>query len=723
MSVENNMRTAVLLATLMCSTNALAQANDEPFAPEAGENQPETQTPSTDAGAAVEAPTPAPPAPVAPSPAEAAGAAGASVSLGASTTTGTLVDKANAVSPEPAGQPAPVLAGSNIRRPIQTIDGAVVVDGPLATTIQGREYLQLRRQLGGVALPDTTAALGQMGPGTSGPFLGALQLRLQPTLITLNGRRLVSAPFFGPNGDDFVDLNQIPLQLIERIEFVRGNVAGVYADGAVGGAVNFVTQRNYKGIEVEVGGQATDTFDQHEEDVALTLGAGSEKTGINVMVSYFNRSPLAATDADWIHDRDRRVNQLLSSPSSFLPLTNWNYPFADPYCDLATRAGHADGLQVRLRGYGPPSTLDLLPEMVRNGFLEINDRSRGNSNGRIEAGETATYCSGNFTPDQDLIIKDERLQTYSTFWHKFTEHTEGYGEVGYYRSNNSNRTAPSFPVIRLSPDVNNLDPVWVPADHADQPVQARGFAAAEVANGRVAQPQFIVGRVIGTYAGPDSNTRHIDVFRGVLGVRGDLKSAGAGSILETWDWDVSGVYSGSQAVSTAHDVLMDKLATALNSCPATKMQGRDTVNTTIKDRQEIGLLQPVLQLRHQQRRARSARRLQRQGTVDQPRLHHHRHRRGRPDGSRRARRRLHLRSERSQLAAVSRAVRSRWRRRLRARRHAQHEASHRSLDRRANHRSAPHARDCRRDHARRHRALRAAAACRSAPAPSSAARP
>ena len=100
-----------------------------------------------------------------------------------------------------------------------------------------------------------------------------------------------------------------------------------------------------------------------------------------------------------------------------------------------------------------------------------NDVARGNSNGMLEAGETATYCAGNFTPTEDLVIKDERIQLYSTFWHKFTDHTEAYGELGYYRSENENRTAPSFPVIRLDARRQQDQSGLGALDHFDQPVQ------------------------------------------------------------------------------------------------------------------------------------------------------------------------------------------------------------------------------------------------------------
>ena len=115
--------------------------------------------------------------------------------------------------------------------------------------------------------------------------------------------------------------------------------AGLYGDGAIGGVVNFVTRRNYSGVEVEVGAQSTDKFDQHEEDVALTVGAGSEKTGINVMVSYFNRQPLAATDRDWIGERDERVKSLLGSPATLPAADQLRLSVRRSGCDIATKNG------------------------------------------------------------------------------------------------------------------------------------------------------------------------------------------------------------------------------------------------------------------------------------------------------------------------------------------------------------------------------------------------
>jgi outer membrane receptor protein involved in Fe transport len=535
--------------------------------------------------------------------------ASAGAETGAGATASALDDRDLPDAPAEPEPPADRMAGSHIPRARLLIDGALIIDGPLRTTIEGQESLQMRRQLGGVALPDTTMALGHGAMGTS-----TLVLRNQPTLILLNGRRLVAAPFWGAGGADLVDINQIPITLISRVETTVGVAAGVHGDGAIGGVVNYVTHRNHEGVEIDVGGQVTDKFDQHEGDLTLTVGVGSEQTGMNAMVSYYNRQPLAASDRDWIAERYERHESILGNPASYQPIFNFvEYPFTDPGCGIATQVGDASGLEVRIPLFGEAETRDrrnalaILPvDMTVTPPLEYAtkyrenfDRARGDGDGILEAGETSTYCGNDHTRFQDLVIEEERIQAYTTFWHAFSDHTEAFGELGYYRSENQNRTSPSFPISRTSADQYNI--ARVPAEHADIPVYYRGFATndTQVMAARVPNSFVIVGSPLGSHAGTGIHERRIDTFRGVLGLRGDFEALGEGSVLESWDWEVAGVHSSSEALSRVPDLLLDKLSEALASCPKSTIDMDVSSPTymmpipaTIKDRQEAGCFNP-----------------------------------------------------------------------------------------------------------------------------------
>ena len=608
-------------ALLACSAGARAQEApaDEPpsteassptavpVAPDAGTSEAQPASSEPPAAPISEAPAADEHAPPAASSPLAEEDASAGVTLSTTAAADVQVDELSPAKAARSSESAQLVTGSHIRRTRRSVDGALILDAPLTTTVQGRDYLQTRRQLGGIAPPDTTTALGLGGAGTNPSYGSGLQLRTQPTLVLLNGRRLVASPFAGPDGSDYVDLNQLPISLIDRVETTRGLAAGLYGDGAIGGVVNFITHRDYDGVEVEVGGQAAGGFDQHEEDVTLTVGLGSEKSGMNAMVSYFTRQPLAASDRDWIAEREERTESLISNPSSYQPLANFaEYPYPDPFCNLAQEHGQSSGREVRVPLFGEPVTrdgrnaLDLVSEMYRTRYLDF-DMTRGDGDGTLDEYETSTYCAGNFTSLQDLVIKDQRLQFHTTLWHALSDHTEGFGELGYYRSENENRTAPSFPVSRITPNPAQDTRILVPSEHADQAVQYPGFAVNpnDPPNVRTPNSYFFLGRALGLHAGSNVNSRRVDVMRGVLGLRGDLEAVGEGSVVETWDWELAGMYSEAQATSRVADILLDKFGEALAACGRTMMDNdvsSDTygeqIPSTIKHRQEAGCYNP-----------------------------------------------------------------------------------------------------------------------------------
>jgi len=501
----------------------------------------------------------------------------------------------------------PILTGSRIRREPHLVESAYVIDSPLRTEVQKGDSLTMRRQLGGVALPDTAAALGLGMPGTS-----TMQLRGQPTLVLLNGRRLVSMPYFGRRGTDVVDVNQLPIALVDHVETSYGLAAGLYGADAMGGVVNVITRRDFTGVELDLGGQVTDKFDQHEADVSLVLGAGNPKSGITGMATYFNRQPLAAEDRDWISDgsRNDRIQSLLSFPAAYQPLSNFDYPISDPNCPIAAAHGQANGYEARVRGYGPLSNLDQLKIVNPDVYAQkVGNQHNlpGADPGTLEARETATYCGVNYTPNEDLVLKDERIQTYVTAWQELSDHTEVFGELGYYRSDNEQRTAPAFPILHTTPDINDLSPVWVPGvqqleisdtydiQHADTPYSEFGFSSVEspVMAERVANNLFIVGRTQGPANGSGINSRRVDVLRGVVGLQGDLAGVGEDSILQSWDWDVAGTYTTTSSLSRVNDTLLTPLAEALRSCPRSVLDNnRDRRPTTIKERQELCCFNP-----------------------------------------------------------------------------------------------------------------------------------
>ena len=104
-------------------------------------------------------------------------------------------------------------------------------------------------------------------PGLGVGSIGSSQfnlrgLGLNTTLVLLNGRRLVTFPYVASDGSVFVDVNQIPLEFVERIEVAKGGASAIYGSDAVAGVVNIITRKHFDGAAISVMGQATDTWDQ-----------------------------------------------------------------------------------------------------------------------------------------------------------------------------------------------------------------------------------------------------------------------------------------------------------------------------------------------------------------------------------------------------------------------------------------------------------------------------
>lgn len=137
-----------------------------------------------------------------------------------------------------------VVTGSRIARP--NIEAASPV------TVVGSEQVELT---GTTTVENLLNELPQVIPGNTrvsnnsgGQAFSTLDLRgLGPgrTLILLDGERLSPS---STNG--VVDVSQIPVGLIERVEVVTGGASAVYGSDAVAGVVNFILKDDFEGVEL-----------------------------------------------------------------------------------------------------------------------------------------------------------------------------------------------------------------------------------------------------------------------------------------------------------------------------------------------------------------------------------------------------------------------------------------------------------------------------------------
>jgi len=161
------------------------------------------------------------------------------------------------------------------------------------------------------SLTANTAPLGDgasITDGTGGQrgFNGA-NLRgvgVSSTLILLNGRRL--ANFASPGDEAGVDLNNIPAGAIERVEVLKDGASAVYGSDAIGGVINFITRKDYQGIDLGATFADTQEGGADKQTATISVGVGDIKTDkFNVfgVLDVQRLGALRSSQRDFIRDR------------------------------------------------------------------------------------------------------------------------------------------------------------------------------------------------------------------------------------------------------------------------------------------------------------------------------------------------------------------------------------------------------------------------------------
>jgi iron complex outermembrane receptor protein len=101
-------------------------------------------------------------------------------------------------------------------------------------------------------MPQVIADQGNfVGNGSTGTATVNLRgLGSARTLVLVNGRPL--PPGTPAPGGYAADLNEIPSQLIQRVEILTGGASAVYGSDAISGVVNFIMNDRFEGVQVDV---------------------------------------------------------------------------------------------------------------------------------------------------------------------------------------------------------------------------------------------------------------------------------------------------------------------------------------------------------------------------------------------------------------------------------------------------------------------------------------
>lgn len=178
-----------------------------------------------------------------------------------------------------------IVTGSHIKRAqISGVGPVTVVDRDTierSGAISVETLLQRLPAAAGFAGNQTNAYWADNGYGTTQVNLRGLGI--SRTLVLLNGRRVVNG---GTGANSSVDLNIIPIALIERVEVLKDGASAIYGADAVAGVVNIITKKNFDGAEASV--RYGQTFQQDGEEGALDFAWGmtGERGSIMAAINY-----------------------------------------------------------------------------------------------------------------------------------------------------------------------------------------------------------------------------------------------------------------------------------------------------------------------------------------------------------------------------------------------------------------------------------------------------
>jgi iron complex outermembrane receptor protein len=139
------------------------------------------------------------------------------------------------------------------------------------------------------------------------------------TLVLLNGRRM--ANFASPGDDAGVDLNNIPAAALQRVEVLLDGASALYGTDAIGGVINFITRKDYQGVELNVYGSRTDEGGAGKRTASITAGTGDlAADGYNIfaVVDLQKTDPLRSSQRKFIPNLQipQRLGHLLSNFTS-----------------------------------------------------------------------------------------------------------------------------------------------------------------------------------------------------------------------------------------------------------------------------------------------------------------------------------------------------------------------------------------------------------------------
>jgi iron complex outermembrane receptor protein len=295
-----------------------------------------------------------------------------------------------------------------------TIISAAEIARTGATTVES-----ILTKLPSIGSQGTTANLNNGGLGTSTADLR--NLNTSRTLVLVDGKRFVSTDSEGTNVA--VDLNSIPVDLIDHIEVLRDGASPIYGSDAIAGVVNIILKKNFSGLSTNGGVGISSRGDNTSYKIDATLGQSWDRGNVTLNLGYDNRDPIAQKDRQFSRNQfypelggpggatlfsgtppglraKSGVNKQFTSPTTTTPWTS------DSFFDLSNEPYLTSGLERKsFNGSGHFNLTDDIIAVADFYYTNRNSRQQLNPEPLSNAISTTKY-PGLFIPDTYIDPSD-----------------------------------------------------------------------------------------------------------------------------------------------------------------------------------------------------------------------------------------------------------------------------------------------------------------------------
>jgi iron complex outermembrane recepter protein len=129
---------------------------------------------------------------------------------------------------------------------------------------------------------------GAMAGGADGVSLRGLTV--DATLVLVDGHRMANYPLTDDGQRQFVDIDSLPMAIVDRVEVLKDGASATYGSDAIAGVVNVILKKEFVGFDGSVTGGSTDRGDGLSQRFAATWGTGTlDGDGHNFYVSIEGR--------------------------------------------------------------------------------------------------------------------------------------------------------------------------------------------------------------------------------------------------------------------------------------------------------------------------------------------------------------------------------------------------------------------------------------------------